>query len=168
MQAGRWRVVAFVIPHPTSLRFMRRGMDSGGDPNAAVGGDPSAAAIGATGSTSAMSATEELCTICLEPLDGAPTSTLTGCSHVFHSACIVPALQHNRSCPLCRYVPQEPDLDYDEGATDTAELRSWNRRRRSAMTSVAGHPEYVGVMVTTSWPSSTRTPRTMPISSTVK
>ena len=38
----------------------------------------------------------------------------------------------------------------------------------SEMTSVAGHPEYVGVRVTTTCSCSIRTPRTMPISSIVK
>lgn len=77
------------------------------------------------------------CTICLESLDAEHTTTLSGCGHAFHSACIVVALQHNRACPLCRYVPaaKADDSDSEDDAGPTQEHPEVVARRRRAIRS---------------------------------
>ena len=72
----------------------------------------------------------ECCSICLDPLENEHETSLSGCGHAFHSRCIVVALQHNRSCPLCRYAP---DLQTEESEHETSPPVSpaaADRRRR--------------------------------------
>ncbi|CAD7963279.1 unnamed protein product [Amoebophrya sp. A25] len=45
-----------------------------------------------------------ICTICLEPL-GKKAKKMPMCGHLFHDACIMESLEHNKSCPLCRDDP---------------------------------------------------------------
>lgn len=60
----------------------------------------------------------ERCSVCLGCLGCDEHETkLDGCGHMFHTKCIVQALQHNRSCPVCRYKPEivsEPVIDDTE------------------------------------------------------
>jgi hypothetical protein len=42
------------------------------------------------------------CHMCLEPLDMGELLTLDPCNHVFHTTCIRPWLERDRSCPKCR------------------------------------------------------------------
>ena len=90
---------------------------------------------------------EENCAICYEALSTAHTETLIGCGHIFHSSCIVPALQHNRSCPLCRFQPTLPDPDYGFSSSESDESSEGDQaqtieerralRRRAVMSSLA-------------------------------
>lgn len=66
----------------------------------------------------------EHCAICLSPLDSEHVTALNGCGHAFHSKCIVTALQHNSSCPLCRYRPTNEDDDTSDEPNDAEDDRS--------------------------------------------
>mmetsp|Transcript_2204 Transcript_2204/g.5191 ORF Transcript_2204/g.5191 Transcript_2204/m.5191 type:complete len:312 (+) Transcript_2204:155-1090(+) len=45
---------------------------------------------------------EELtCVICMERI-GKKAKQMPECGHLFHDACIMEALEHNKSCPMCR------------------------------------------------------------------
>lgn len=84
----------------------------------------------------------DTCAICLDPMEDSSIA-LEGCGHRFHARCIVPALQHCRACPLCRYAPRLPDPDYGTPAPseepseasddDSADARQWLARRRRAI-----------------------------------
>lgn len=76
---------------------------------------------------------EECCAICLCSLDSEHTTSLTGCGHTFHSDCIVPALQRNRACPLCRFEPgdESETEEEEEQAVEQNALR--NRAIRSSL-----------------------------------
>ena len=58
------------------------------------------------------------CVICLSKLPRCEQHCLVGCGHAFHAACIIPALQHNRSCPICRYAPPVCEVSSDEDDED--------------------------------------------------
>ena len=61
---------------------------------------------------------EDVCAICLSPVDAASEVKLA-CGHVFHGQCAVRALQLDRRCPCCRKKPSshvEDDADLDEEA----------------------------------------------------
>ena len=60
---------------------------------------------------------EEACPICLQPLSDGHGSSLV-CGHVFHSACIIQALRLNRSCPVCRQLPDTAKEDEEEEEED--------------------------------------------------
>ena len=47
----------------------------------------------------------KFCVICQETIDS-NCINLPGCNHPFHSTCIVPWLQKNNECPVCRYEPE--------------------------------------------------------------
>ncbi|MCL7046366.1 hypothetical protein MKW94_004157 [Papaver nudicaule] len=46
------------------------------------------------------------CVICLEKFEAGKVVTHMPCSHIFHEYCLVPWLQDNHSCPLCRFEIQ--------------------------------------------------------------
>ena len=77
------------------------------------------------------------CSSRLGPPDSAHTTTLSGCGHAFHSGCIVVALQHNRACPLCRYVPpgDQEESDDEQDADPVREHPEVVERRRRAIRS---------------------------------
>lgn len=86
-----------------------------------------------------VDACDENCTICLDPL-GSEAVTLSGCGHRFHAACAVHALQHNSSCPLCRYKPPSCDDAWAEEELSRRDDRrreysEWMARRNRAIVS---------------------------------
>ncbi|KAI3923692.1 hypothetical protein MKW98_011322 [Papaver atlanticum] len=42
------------------------------------------------------------CVICMEKFEAGTVVRYMPCSHIFHEVCLVPWLQDNNSCPLCR------------------------------------------------------------------
>ncbi|KAI3977314.1 hypothetical protein MKX01_000227 [Papaver californicum] len=42
------------------------------------------------------------CVICMDKFESGTVVTYMPCSHIFHEVCLVPWLQDNNSCPLCR------------------------------------------------------------------
>lgn len=94
---------------------------------------------GETGATECDEEGVDSCAICLGDLRDDHTTSLSGCGHVFHSACIVHALQHNRSCPLCRFQPSTSHNSDTSGDDDEAEyeeaLAEWTSRRARAIRS---------------------------------
>jgi hypothetical protein len=46
--------------------------------------------------------TDEKCSICRSLMDGTSQDFKLGCSHRFHTECIIDSLRHNRECPICR------------------------------------------------------------------
>ncbi|MCL7027001.1 hypothetical protein MKW94_001512 [Papaver nudicaule] len=46
------------------------------------------------------------CVICMEKFEARTVVTYMPCSHMFHEYCLVPWLQENHSCPLCRFEIQ--------------------------------------------------------------
>ena len=50
----------------------------------------------------------EACVICYEALSKHPCNALNGCSHVFHTHCILEAFNRKPECPVCRKVISEP------------------------------------------------------------
>ncbi|RZC75240.1 hypothetical protein C5167_050716 [Papaver somniferum] len=42
------------------------------------------------------------CVICMEKFEAGTVVRYMPCSHIFHEVCLVPWLQENNSCPLCR------------------------------------------------------------------
>ena len=83
---------------------------------------------------------DDVCAICLETLSTQHCETLVGCGHRFHSACIVPALQHNRACPMCRYCPESPSEDFvdfnfaDDNEAELASFQEWLHQQQHAIT----------------------------------
>lgn len=80
-----------------------------------------------------MAAPHSFCVICQEA--AADPVRLEGCGHGFHAECIVPWLQRNSACPVCRFQPDagehsstqidsdaESDADSDSGVTSETEL----------------------------------------------
>ena len=57
---------------------------------------------------------ETTCSICLEDFSESHDDNiilLPDCFHLFHQSCIFEWLKRQRSCPLCRRVPYEEDLE---------------------------------------------------------
>ncbi|KAI3977315.1 hypothetical protein MKX01_000228 [Papaver californicum] len=42
------------------------------------------------------------CVVCMDKFEAGTLVTYMPCSHIFHEVCLVPWLQENNSCPLCR------------------------------------------------------------------
>ena len=62
----------------------------------------------------------ETCAVCQEEVTS--PVRLQGCNHGFHGYCIVPWLQRNRSCPLCRFrLPFGSEADEEEGRSEVEE-----------------------------------------------
>lgn len=55
---------------------------------------------------------DEICPICLLIVLNIDRFTL-GCSHVFCKACIFEWLKKKRSCPVCRAIPLEQEIDLE-------------------------------------------------------
>ena len=77
----------------------------------------------------------DFCVICQENIDTQGVS-LPGCNHSFHSNCIVPWLQKNNECPVCRYEPassSSSESSDDEEYVDYVEsvIRSIRKRHIS-------------------------------------
>lgn len=46
---------------------------------------------------------EEVCTVCLEPIvSDSPNCLTTCCNHTFHISCLIPL--ESSQCPVCRYI----------------------------------------------------------------
>ena len=78
---------------------------------------------------------DNMCAICQETMEGDETKEIAlECGHTFHAVCIVPSLQQDRRCPVCRHLPkslrqkaeeerpdvEEDELDDDDEALDEA------------------------------------------------
>lgn len=68
----------------------------------------------------------ETCAICLEPVKGFCEGVYLACQkHCFHGRCIVPHLQKDRRCPVCRHAPtsrqEDTILDMDTGDMDAGD-----------------------------------------------
>ncbi|MCL7029609.1 hypothetical protein MKW94_021460 [Papaver nudicaule] len=46
------------------------------------------------------------CVICMEKFEAGTLVTYMPCTHIFHEYCLIPWLQENHSCPLCRFEIQ--------------------------------------------------------------
>ncbi|KAG0726972.1 E3 ubiquitin-protein ligase TTC3 [Chionoecetes opilio] len=55
---------------------------------------------------------EDLCSICLDPLNSSPSQTLA-CQHTFHDLCIKGWIKRQSNCPNCRKFALMPD-EYPE------------------------------------------------------
>lgn len=67
------------------------------------------------------------CAICLEPIDkksSRETTTHACGKHTFHSDCLCVWLQHNRSCPVCRYKKPRHTASDDEDVRPTGAVDS--------------------------------------------
>eukprot|EP00966_Prymnesium_polylepis_P225413 5214057-Prymnesium_polylepis.1 len=54
----------------------------------------------------------ETCAICFEPVKGAREGVYLSCQkHCFHGKCIVPHLQRDHRCPVCRHAPSDKEED---------------------------------------------------------
>ncbi|KAI3856801.1 hypothetical protein MKW92_044764 [Papaver armeniacum] len=51
------------------------------------------------------------CVICMDKFEAGTMVTYMPCSHIFHEVCLVPWLQENYSCPLCRLEIQSCSSD---------------------------------------------------------
>lgn len=72
----------------------------------------------------------DVCAICQESVSSdAGGVCLHGCGHRFHGHCVVPWLQRNRSCPLCRNELHDSDESNDETDDGEAHLRAAEDRR---------------------------------------
>ena len=60
------------------------------------------------------------CSICMESIT-AVKGVNVNCGHAFHAECIVPWLQRDRRCPVCRHAPKSRK---QEAVTETAALDS--------------------------------------------
>ena len=76
---------------------------------------------------------EDVCCICLEPIDDAK-KVLLRCAHAFHGQCLCDHLVYDARCPLCRDTPgdDEPSSSYesDDELNQTPELtfdEAWQR-----------------------------------------
>lgn len=52
---------------------------------------------------------QETCSICMEVLKNGVAEL--PCNHYFHNDCIIPWLDRNNTCPLCRSVPAKSDYN---------------------------------------------------------
>lgn len=79
--------------------------------------------------------TDDNCVICMEPLTSDHSSSLDYCGHRFHSRCIIPALQRNPCCPLCRRRPptaEPPSPTPSDSTRDDNDTAVRDRRRAIA------------------------------------
>jgi len=54
------------------------------------------------------------CPICLNALTpGHHCKRSSRCSHIFHTGCLDKWLKTNNTCPICRYVIDEPNEQHD-------------------------------------------------------
>lgn len=78
----------------------------------------------------------DVCAICQESVSSdAGGVCLHGCGHRFHGHCVVPWLQRNRSCPLCRNElsdSDESDDETDDGEEDSGGLEYEEAHLRAA------------------------------------
>ena len=77
----------------------------------------------------------KFCVICQESIDNNCVD-LPGCNHSFHSNCIVPWLQKNNECPVCRYEPESSVSSSEDDSENTEYIESVIRvlRRRNIST----------------------------------
>ena len=45
----------------------------------------------------------EVCAVCLEELEE-NTAQMPGCGHIFHTCCLINAVQYDTRCPVCRQI----------------------------------------------------------------
>ena len=65
-----------------------------------------------TGSIRAEHA-DSKCAICLDEMNPSNSIELEGCTHTFHTKCVVKWFRlGNSECPLCKYVPSRRQLGY--------------------------------------------------------
>ena len=74
------------------------------------------------------------CSICLEIMEGANVVALPECGHKFHGDCLVPWLRGNRSCPMCRTLPQPAFGDLSDSAQDLSPHPPFSLRDIAALT----------------------------------
>lgn len=72
----------------------------------------------------------ETCVICQENIAENEVTKLPGCGHPYHADCIVPWLQRNHQCPLCRYEPQDDEDDEEEEELTRNAIEMLNQLRR--------------------------------------
>lgn len=73
--------------------------------------------------------TNDVCTVCLEPITDPEIDALAGCIHRFHPGCIIPYFRMgNGKCPVCQRNPHAQDVtdersdsDFDESGSDEDE-----------------------------------------------
>lgn len=64
----------------------------------------------------------ETCAICFEPVKGAREGVYLACQqHCFHGSCIVPHLQQDRRCPMCRHAPVSREAQAAQAVADMAD-----------------------------------------------
>ena len=84
------------------------------------------------------SKTDSICAICKDEFTAEDNINMLPCKHYFHVECIVPWMNLNTTCPLCRYKLPEKKYRSPRKRRRTSWLRSWmdvNRRpmiRRSS------------------------------------
>ena len=65
--------------------------------------------------------TDDICTICLLPLEGAIHTT--NCNHQFHEHCMSEWLRAHSTCPMCRAAQHQP---VQEESTVSVEIQILN------------------------------------------
>ena len=65
-----------------------------------------------------------ICAICLDRLSVSDVVGLDGCQHQFHPKCIVPSLQRNRRCPMCRQAPPRLGVEDNVPRVDGGAVRA--------------------------------------------
>lgn len=63
------------------------------------------------------------CSVCLTDFEVGDTVVTLSCKHVFHEDCLVPWLESNGSCPICRHSLVTPDEPPRAAGTSTTQSR---------------------------------------------
>ena len=79
--------------------------------------DGTTAAQPAAAPAAAWASEASLCAICLEPFAEPSLRGSSECNHYFHEACISTWLLEEKSCPICRRVPDAIDITNDDAVT---------------------------------------------------
>lgn len=79
---------------------------------------------------------EDVCSICMDPMEELEQVRLPGCRHLFHVSCMLTAAQYDARCPLCRVLPMGVNVR-EEGGEETPvqavlrlDLSEWTRAWR--------------------------------------
>ncbi|GMT01000.1 hypothetical protein PENTCL1PPCAC_23174 [Pristionchus entomophagus] len=107
-----------IIGMPGNLNDIFRQMRGGFDPMASSGSripDEDLARLPNSKVRQSHIDDEKQCFICMDQYTqvGEPAAEMT-CGHIFHTACIVPWLKRNRTCPVCRAEVISTNWKYEE------------------------------------------------------